>query len=225
MPAEVFGLYNEGEYKNWSYHAGIFSGSIEKEFTQFNGGFAILGGISRKAALFYNKGIIHIDYLYNNGNTENNAFEPYEHIISLWHHGNLGRFGMGMDITAARGLNTVSDLWGFTFLPTWDAAFNVFIPGDMLQLAFRYNYASSRDQYGLAFNDRYEEHAAAGQGDSYNALYVGINYHIFQQRLKLMAGIEYFQMSDAGSENEDGLFSVENSIDGWSFLSGIRLYF
>ena len=30
------------------------------------------------------EGSLHLDYLYNNGNSANNALEPYDHILSLW---------------------------------------------------------------------------------------------------------------------------------------------
>ncbi len=33
--------------------------------------------------LFYTDGSLHLDYLYNNGNPSNDAFKPYDHILSL----------------------------------------------------------------------------------------------------------------------------------------------
>jgi phosphate-selective porin OprO/OprP len=48
-------------------------------------------------------------------------------------------------------------------------------------------------------------------------VYVGINYLIYGQRLKLMNGVEYSVMHD--SANDGGAFN------GWTFLTGVRLYF
>ncbi len=225
MPNEVIGGYTKGKTETFSYHAGLFSGSITDEFSSFEGGVAALLGFSGKTALFYDKGSLHLDYLYNNGNEENNAFKPYDHIISLWHQGTLGLLECGIDLTMAKGIDDISDVWGITLLPTYDLSHDLIISGDKLQVAFRYHYASSNDKYGLTFNRRYEQKVTSGQGDSYDAFYLGLNYYIFRHKLKLMAGFEYFQMDNVADTNEDGSISVQSSVDGWSFVSGIRLYF
>jgi len=221
MPGEVIGLYAKGKNGDFSYQSGLFSGSIKDEFTDFKGGFGALLGVGYKLPLFYEKGDLHLDYLYNNGNPENNAFKPFEHIISLWHQGQIGPFEIDTDITAATGIGEQSDLFGFTLLPTYDFARDLVIPGDKLQLALRYHYASSRDDFGLQLNSRYEKKVATGQGDSYNAYYIGLNYYIYQQKLKLMTGLEYFDMADVLSDDTPEVHDVT----GWNFISGIRLYF
>ena len=53
--------------------------------------------------------------------------------------------------------------------------------------------------------------------------YLGLNYSIYQQKLKLMTGIEYFDM--AGVADDDIAITDGGNVDGWSFISGIRLYF
>ena len=88
----------------------------------------------------------------------------------------------------------------------------------------RYHYASSRDEHGLNFNKRYELKVASGKGDSYNSYYLGLIYDIYQEKLKLMGGVEYFDMAGVADDNNaptDG----DTTIDGWSFFSGVRLYF
>ena len=225
MPGEVIGIYVKDKKGAFSYQAGLFSGSIEDEFTSFEGGFAALLGIGYELPLFYDKGSLHLDYLYNNGDEDNNAFKPYENIISLWHEGQKGPLGIGIDLTAASGVDEQSDVFGLTLLPTYDLVQNLFLSGDKLQLALRYHYASSSDEYGLKFNKRYEQPVTSGKGDSYNGYYLGLNYFIYQQKLKLMSGIEYFNMGGVADEDEENTLTGDRSVDGWNFISGVRLYF
>jgi hypothetical protein len=225
MPGEVIGVYINDTIGNFSYQTGLFSGSIKDEFTDFKGGYGALLGIQYDLALFYDTGSLHLDYLYNNGNKSNDAFKPYENIISLWHEGQRGAFGFGVDLTAATGVTDQSDVFGLTVLPTLDLAHNLLISNDKLQLAMRYHYAASSDEYGLQFNKRYEQPVTSGTGDSYNSFYLGFNYYLYQQKLKFMAGIEYFTM-DGVADTEDENFNITGKdVDGWNGSTGIRLYF
>ena len=224
MPGEVIGTYVKGKSNSLSYQSGIFSGSIEDEFTSFKGGFAALLGVGYAVPLFYKKGTLHLDYLYNNGNEDNNAFKPYGHIISLWHQGQKGPLEFDVDFTMATGIGDTSDVLGLTLLPTYDLAHSAIISGDKVQLALRYHYASSNDEHGLKFNKRYEQEVAFGKGDAYSSYYLGLNYYIYQQKFKLMAGVEYFDMAGVANDDSNSIV-INKTVDGWSFISGVRLYF
>ncbi len=225
MPGEVIGVYINDTIGDFSYQTGLFSGSIKDEFTDFKGGFAALLGMQYELPLFYDKGSLHLDYLYNNGNENNNAFKSYENIISLWHEGQKGAIAFGIDLTAATGVGTESDVFGLTLLPTFDIAHNVLMGNDQLQLAMRYHYASSADSYGLSFSKRYEQPVTSGNGDSYNALYFGLNYFLYQQKLKIMAGVEYFEMNNVSDSEDEAPTGLEKNVDGWNAATGFRLYF
>jgi phosphate-selective porin OprO/OprP len=226
MPGEVVGLYTSGIGTTAGYQIGVFSGSIEQELTHFDGGVALLAGFNYPLALGFESGTIHLDYLYNDGDPDNNAFEPYQDILSLWHQGTTGRLSMGMDLTWAYGIGSRSDLYGVTLLPTYDLGENLLIGSDKLQLALRYHHASSESPGGLEFNRRYEQEVVSGTGDRYNAWYIGLNYLVNDHKLKLMTGIEYFDMSGVMDNTtvENGE-SSDNHVDGWTFLTGLRLYF
>jgi hypothetical protein len=225
MPGEVVGIYLNDTIGDFSYQAGLFSGSIKEEFTDFKGGFAALLGMQYNLPLFYDRGSLHLEYLYNNGNENNNAFKPYGNIISLWHKGQKGAITFGIDLTTAIGIGTESDVFGITLLPTFDLAHNLLMGDDKLQLATRYHYASSADSYGLNFNKRYEQPVTSGNGDSYNALYFGVNYYLYQQKLKLMAGMEYFRMHNVSHKENTISTETEKHVDGWNAITGFRLYF
>lgn len=68
----------------------------------------------------------------------------------------------------------------------------------------------------MKFNKRYEQKDATGEGDAYNAYYLGLNYYIYQH----MTAVEYFDMANVATD--DGAATENGS--GWSFISGIRLY-
>jgi phosphate-selective porin OprO/OprP len=217
MPAEVVGAHLRGKAGNISYHAGLFSQSIEQEFDDFDSGSAGVIGASYDTALFYEKGSLHLDYLHNSGNSEGNAFRPFRHVISLWHKGESGRLGLGFDLTMAKPLETDGQVFGLTIEPTWMLLNEVFGRSDPLQLAVRYQYANSNEDNGLSLQRRYEQEVTHGEGDNYHALYAGLNYFLYGQKLKLMMGGEYAHMKDAA---DDG-----GEYRGWTWFGAVRLYF
>jgi len=217
MPGEVVGLYGRHGFGDLTVHAGLFSGDIEREFTRFDAGFAAVFGIAYKLPLFYDKGRLHIDYLYNDGNPGNNAFEPYGNTFSIWHEAEKGRFSLGVDLTAARGLGERSDVWGLTLLPSYDLVKDLIFGGDALQLNLRYQLASSRDAYGLMPQSRYEQEVTSAAGDQYQAFYAGLNYYIYGFKLKLMAGAEYANLKESVEAGQ--------AYDGWTYMAGLRFYF
>jgi phosphate-selective porin OprO/OprP len=109
-------------------------------------------------------------------------------------------------------------VFGFTLLPTYVFARDVVRAGDALQAVLRYQFAVSAGDNGLQLPSRYEQEVVPdGFGDRYHAVYLGLNYLIFGDRLKLMTGAAYAVMHDAA---QDG-----GEFDGWTYLAGVRIYF
>jgi phosphate-selective porin OprO/OprP len=218
MPGEVFGLYGDGDLGSTSFQAGLFTGANTEEFGDFDSGYASLLGLAYDLPLFYNSGEIHLDYLYSDGDARNTAFSSYQRVVSLWHQGSIGAFSLGTDITLGNNdFNGGSDVSGLTLLPTYDLSENILLGGDALQLALRYQYARSKNHNGLQLQNRYEQNVATGAGDHYRALYVGLNYFLNDDKLKLMTGAEYAEMDDAAHDGGKYL--------GWTYFAGLRLYF
>ena len=160
----------------------------------------------------------HLDYLYNDGNPSNNAFKPYDHSLSLWHQGFFGPFGLGVDLTAAHGIEGNESVLGLTVLATCAFGKDLIRHGDALEAVLRYQYAVSDGENGLQLQSRYEQKVVpGGLGDAYQAIYAGINYLIYGNRLKLMTGAEYSVMKDSTPG--------QDSFDGWTYLAGVRLFF
>ena len=218
LPGEVVGAVAQGKSGDSSYRAGIFSGSIEQEFTSFAGGFGAVAGVGRELPLFYTGGSLHLDYLYNNGNPANNALEPYGHILSLWHQGRSGPFGLGVELMAGHGTEGRNSVFGVTVLPTYVLGKDLVHKGDALKAVLRYQYAVSDGDNGLDLPQRYEQEVVpGGLGNAYHAVYAGLNYLIFGDRFKLMTGAEYSTMKDSAPGHD--------SFNGWTFFSGVRVYF
>ena len=214
----MVGTVAQGQLGTFSYRAGVFSGSIEEEFTTFAGGFGAVAGVGYALPLFYQTGSLHLDYLYNNGNPANNAFKPYDHIVSLWHQGQSGPFGLGVDVTAAHGIEGNKSVLGVTVLPTYIFWKNVIRKGDALEAVLRFQYSVSDGDNGLLLQQRYEQEVVpSGRGNDYYACYMGINYLIFGDRLKLMTGGEYSVMKDSALNGD--------TYNGWTYFAGVRLYF
>lgn len=216
MPGEVVGAHLKGKRGRFSYHGGWFSSSTEQEFDDFNSGSAAVIGGAYDTELFYDSGKLHLDYLHYPGDPEGNAFEPYRHIVSLWHRGEKGRLGMAVDLTWADPIESDNNIFGLTLEPTWMLLNKVFADNDPLQLAVRYQYARSDEDNGLSLQRRYEQEVTQGLGDRYQALYMGLNYYLYGHKLKLMAGGEYAKMKDRA---DDG-----GEYSGWTWFGAVRLY-
>jgi len=217
-PGQVVGVTGSARTGDFSCHLGMFSGSIEQEFTTFAGGFAAVAGLGYELPLFYETGSLHLDYLFNNGNPANNALEPYDHSIALWHQGQSGPFGLGLELTWAHGLDARPAVFGVTILPTYVFAENLLRPGDALRAVVRGQFSISDGNNGLQLQPRYEQEIVPdGFGNQYQAIYIGIDYLLYGDRFKLMTGAEYSVMRDAA--NDGGAFA------GWTYFSGVRVQF
>jgi len=218
LPQEIVGALLEGKQGRFSGQAGIVSGSTTETFTDFAGGFGVLAGVSYDLPLFYERGSLHLDYVFNNGNPSNNALKPYDHVVTLWHEGQIGPFGVGLELIGGHGLDGRPAVFGLTVMPTWVFAKDVIRTGDAFQAVLRYQFDFSNGDYGLKVQQRYEQEVVPnGRGDHYHAVYAGINYLIYGHRLKLMNGVEYSVMRDSAHDRD--------AYNGWTFLTGVRLYF
>ena len=86
--------------------------------------------------------------------------------------------------------------------------------GLKLQLVTRLQIATSVDPNGLRVPGRYERLAAGDDesGNTYLSGYLGLNYYIYGNKLKIMNGIEYSQMGGG-------------NFDGYTMMTGLRMSF
>jgi hypothetical protein len=98
------------------------------------------------------------------------------------------------------------------------------IKKDKLKLVARYLYQQSNQVEGLKLNSRYGPLADArdnsidlnsGRGDKHHSLYLGLNYYLCGENLKLVSGIQHDDLSSNGS----------TQYRGWSIGSSFRIWF
>jgi len=135
------------------------------------------------------------------------AASPYGHVAALGTESRWGRFGLttdliyGADRRAGNGFDDGDDTWGLVVMPHYDLT-------DKLQAVAKYTYAEDLRV------DRPQRHASRPSVDGYSSLYLGLNYRICGDHLKLMAGYEYASADRVVGTN------TEYRNDSW--LVGVR---
>ena len=119
---------------------------------------------------------------------------------------------------AAKAANRQGGFYGFVIMPSY------WMIEDKMELVARYQYQGSEEDQGIRLNSRYVRRADdrdglglanGGRGDKHHSLYLGVNYLLCGHNAKVMAGIEYDDISSAGTD----------VYDGWSYFLGFRTYF
>lgn len=210
----TLGVVIDGKAGNWLYQTGIYSNETDLEFGQLNAGigYGVGLGYDFKEALSIDKAEWRFDYLRSDIEANSTVLNRYENLFSttLWLKD--GRWSFVGEVFAGTGLS--ADAAGFFLQPTYDL-----IP-KKLQLVGRYSYSSGDGPDSVQAQSRYERRApeltGSGRGESYNAFYVGTQYFIYGDKLKLLAGAEYADVDGGGNGGD---------FDGWTYLAGVRLSF
>lgn len=214
----------EGTTAEWSWRAGIYSndtpattagsGSFgDGEFGDFNGGvsFTLGGGYDFKNILGLEKADFRLDWLHSDREPDDLVLARYDDILTATFFLKQEEATVIFEaFHASGGDGRNSDVFGFFIQPSYDI-----IP-DKLQLVGRYSYASSEGPFGVIGQGRYERTVAdfGGRGDTYHSLYAGIQYFIYGEKLKVLAGTEWSRIS-----------GEEEAYDGFTFLTGLRMSF
>jgi phosphate-selective porin OprO and OprP len=219
------GLTIEGTTDAWSWRTGIYSNDTpnntggtgsygDGEFGEFDGGvsYTLGAGYDFKHLINVEKAEFRLDWLHSDRETDDLVLAKYNDIVTATFSIKEGYLGTAFEaFSASGGDGNNSDVFGFYIQPTYDL-----IP-KKLQLVGRYSYANSEGPLGVQGQSRYERKVAThqGLGDSYHAIYSGVQYFIYGDKLKLMAGAEWSWL-----DSEDG-----DSYDGVTLLTGIRFSF
>ncbi|MGJ8634561.1 MAG: porin [Luteolibacter sp.] len=182
-------------------------------FGDFNGGvsYSLGAGYDFKEGLGMDKALLRADWVHSDREPGDTVFGRYDDIFSLTFWAVEGRGAVAFEAFSASGGDGLdSRAFGFYVQPMYDL-----VPGKV-QLVGRYSYSESEDPMGLGAQSRYERRAGGGRGDRYHAFYLGAQYFIYGNKLKLMAGAEYSLL---------GQDSSGDGYDGFSFLTGVRVSF
>lgn len=214
----------EGTTDEWSWRAGIYSNDTpsttggsgvfgDGEFGDLDGGvsYSIGAGYDLKNVMHLDKADIRLDWLHSDREPGDLVLGRYDDILSTTFSLKQDALAVVLEgYFASGGDGKNSDVFGFFIQPTYDL-----LP-DQLQLVARYSFANSEGPLGVVGQGRYERTVAdlAGRGDTYHAIYGGIQYFIYGDKLKVLAGTEWARVSG----NDD-------AYDGFTFLTGLRFSF
>ena len=204
------GVSVAGEVDEWSYHVGVYSsGESNRGFGDSNGGEFWLGtvGYDFGGWLGADKALLRLNLVDNEPDPRNGFTKPLEEIVSLTLDLDAGRWGLGTDLSSAQGYLGQSDLRGLMIMPRYDLT-------DAVQLVARYTYVDSDDDNGVRLA-RYESELVDGRGDEYREIYFGLNYYLYDHKLKLQSGLQYADMNDRAADG--GAYS------GWAWTTGFRI--
>lgn len=218
------GFTVENSIEEFSWRAGIYSndtpsttggsGSLgDGEFGDMNGGFSTTLGVGYdfKKLLGTDKADFHFDWLHSDREAGDFVLGRYDDILSASFVVKQEAAAVVLEsYFASGGDGDDTDVFGFFIQPTYD------ILPKKLQLVGRYSFANSSGPLGVIGQSRYEKPVAdnGARGDIYNAFYGGVQYFIYGDKLKLMAGAEWAQLRGNGEAYE-----------GTTLLTGIRLSF
>lgn len=108
--------------------------------------------------------------------------------------------------------------WGFVVIPTY------WLIEDKLEAVASYQYQGAEEEQGIRINSRYVRRASAdrgvaipngGRGDEHHSIYGGLNLYLCSDNVKLMAGVQYDEITSDGSD----------VFDGWTTYLAFRTFF
>jgi hypothetical protein len=203
---------------DWTTVLGVFSGEDDSEFIGgWNDGEFYYASIQWE---MNNDWRFVLDHVQNNQSGLDDAL-GYAQATSLAAIYEKKRWGVMLNLIHGdngTNLNPLrqGDFHGAIVMPWY------WIVKDRLQLVARYQYARSDEPEGLRLDTRYVRalHSApnpdldSGFGDENHSFYLGLNWHLCGDNLKVMGGIAYDTMS-----------ARTDTIDATTYLLAIRTYF
>jgi hypothetical protein len=209
------GAVLEGLLGQFTWQAGVYTNAVDSEFGQLDGGLSYGAGVGYhlNEAWGLKQADLRADWLHSDHEAGDTVLNRYDDLLSATLQLQDGRWGLVTEAYYGTGENA-ADVVGFFIQPTWDL-----LP-EKLQLVGRYSFATGNGPDSVIAQSRYEREApqltGGGRGDRYQAAYLGLQYFIHGDRLKLMAGAEYARLDGGGNGGD---------FAGLTLLTGIRLSF
>lgn len=207
----------EGKAGEVTWQAGAYSNDTDREFGTFGGSYSYGAGIGydAKERFGWDRADLRLDWLHSGHDRDDQVLDRYDDIVSATFWGQEGAWGIVLEgYHASGGEGKDGDVAGFFIQPTYDL-----VPR-RLQLVGRYSFATGDGPDSVRRQIRYESEAPAltgsGRGEEYHAFYLGAQYFIHGDKLKLLAGGEYATLDGGGNGGD---------YDGVTWLTGLRFSF
>lgn len=224
----------------WDIDLGVFSGDSEAEFSKFTDAndyfYTLRLGRSFNDIECVDKARIDLRLTMNGDEQENASNNPasagaynLDWAASIGTSMQKNRFTLLTDLiygengdefsaSGKRRPTREGAFWAVVILPSY------MIIEDRLEAVFRYQYAHASMAEGIRLNSRYARRAGGvrgipavsnGRGDEHHSAYLGLNYYICGENAKIMAGVEYDDLSSASRE----------IYQGYTAWAAFRMYF
>lgn len=200
------GVSIDGKVGQWSYYTGVFANDPTEEMADFDGGWSFVAsiGYDLNPVLGIDTAKWRLDYIHSEHDSNDGLYNWFDNGVSTSLELKQGQWGLNTELLFGEGQSTAL---GLMIEPYYDIT-------EKWQAVLRYQLALSDEDNGLRPQSRYERRVGGTNGDTYNAIYGGINYYICEHKLKLMAGVEYANMSGGTGPG----------YDGWTGFAGVRVY-
>ncbi len=213
----ILGLTAEGKAGDFSWQVGAYSNDSDKEFGKFGGEYSVGAGIGydAKASFGWDRADFRLDWIHSGHDKDDFLFTRYDDIVSGTFWAQEGPFQLVVEgFNGSGGEGRDGDVFGIFVQPMYDI-----IP-KRLQLVGRYSFTTGKGPDSVVRQSRYESEVplltGGGRGDEYHALYLGAQYFIYGDKLKLMGGGEYAHLNGGGNGGD---------YEGLTWLTGVRFYF
>ncbi|MFZ9936485.1 MAG: hypothetical protein ACO3JG_05435 [Luteolibacter sp.] len=236
-PQTTLGIHFDYRRNGWDYGIGWFSSDYDPYVPSLRGDGILALNLGRTIVGMEGdtptRTRWHLDYLHNFDAGRSNSLPRYNvagrtsanggqlvannpafrHLVSTGFTLEQERFSFLGDFMIAKGETTA---WGLTLSPTWWA-----VPG-WLEVVGRYHYAASDDPGALvatmgASADPFFDSSPFFIGDEYHSFYLGANAHLYQNRIRLMSGLENVILKDEAGAG----FNAE----AWIWHTGVKASF
>lgn len=208
-------VHGKGIAGGWLYHFGVYSNDLAEDFSEFDGGAVVLAkiGYDYSKQSCFEAAQVEFYYQYNSepGYVGTKGVSPlYSNGFSIANQFTEGKFRLDVECFWSEGFGQRTNAGGFSVMPTYYLM-------DKLQLVTTIQVALNDGDNGIALPTRYERQVFEGKernGDTYFAGYLGFNYYIDGNRLKILTGVKFSTMSGG-----------EKDFTGCTWLVGVRTYF
>ena len=227
MPPNMTGAWIDAKTGNFGYYGGVFSTALDEELSDWDQGELYLARASYDFtdASGCDKAEVLASFAYADHAGLQDVLANYEWAGSLAGRVQQGRASyMANVIFGDNRSDALTDrggsFWGFVFMPTY------WLVENDLEAVFRYQYQGASEDKGIRLNSRYARTAGAveqediaplraGRGDEHHSAYLGLNYYFCGDNSKIMAGVEYDDLTSDG----------DDIYQGFTYALAYRMYF
>jgi hypothetical protein len=143
-------------------------------------------------------------------NANTNVFNTMHNAVATYFDYKKHRFGLVSQFGYGNGITTKGDVYQLMLMPTYAIT-------DRLEAELRYTIGFGTQDNSITMLTRQQSQVAKGTGSEINSVYLGANYFLCGYNLRLMAGVQY--------DNLTGGSGPKAGFDGWTPMVGMRMFF